>query len=68
MKRKIVYILVVAAALALWELYLEGLYLKSVGIQNLPGTSVLGVTMVGYVIVLTSATLISYFLTREGKK
>jgi len=68
MKRTLVYILVNSFALALWELYLGKLYLDSMGGDDLPETQIFGATMIGYAIVLTTATLVSYFLTRERKK
>lgn len=68
MKRTVVYILVVSCALALWQLYLGDLYLDSVGSNDLPETGIFGVTMLGYGIVLSTATLISFVLTRGVKQ
>jgi len=65
MKRVIVKILVVAGALALWDLVLKKYYYDWAATQEPLASSTFGTAFLGYMMVIAAAYLVAWILTRE---
>ncbi len=64
-KRILVRILVLAAALAVWDLLLKAVYYDWATTQEPLASNTIGASMLGYGLVLGTAYTAAWFLTRE---
>ncbi len=67
-KRILIRILVLAGALAVWDLVLKAVYYDWATTQEPLASSAFGTAMLGYGMVLCAAYIAAWFLTREKEE
>lgn len=65
MKKIVVKILVVAGALAAWDLFAKEYFYSWAATQEPLASSTFGTAVLGYLLVLSAASIVAWFLTRE---
>jgi len=64
-KQTIIKILIFAGALALWDILLKGYYYSWAATQEPLASNTFGTAMLGYLIIITTAWIAAWMLTRD---